>query len=65
MSDPVSDIQVVAHGRKLIKVYRINKIDVVVIYLAEVVEGIGVDEITEGKNKREGRNREQLISDRN
>lgn len=65
MSDRFSDIQIVAHGRKLIKVYRINKIDVVVIYLAEVVEGIGVDEITEGKNKREGRNREQLISDRN
>lgn len=43
-----SEIQVVEHSKKLMNIYWMNKIDVVVLHLAGIVEGRGVDETTEG-----------------
>ena len=46
--DRTSEIQVVEHSKKLINIYWMNKVDVIVLHLAGIVEGRGMDKPTEG-----------------
>ena len=72
MSKWTTETQFAAHSKGLINVYWMNKINVVVHYLAGIVESIGMDGLTKGEN-RERRKREPLgttnfrlkLSDRN
>lgn len=51
--DQTSEVQFIAHSKELNNIYQMDKIDMVVFYLAGVVESTEVDEITQGENREQ------------